>query len=232
MDWSLETWQSLVRATALVAGALVVEHYAVILIGRLLNKRSGATERADGWGPPARFNYAVGLVTDAGGLLLWAGLLGVAMTPLVAAVLLVAMGAAGGPDFIIHLLEERRARELQAERERAEAEARAAEARETAGELEELRHLAARYPRLAQELARWRLAGNRRHFTNAANMLEGIGGNVAEMRLTLDAVRAQADHLERMLAALVDVDGGGAAGQPAAWPPGQGWRAGVGDLEI
>jgi hypothetical protein len=186
--WPVETWLGLLVAVVLVALALVAEHYLVIVLARVLGQDRRSTER--GVGLPARYNYALGLLTVASGILGWAAW--AALLPLwAAAVLVVAMCGAGGPDFIIHWLEECRA-----DRERR------AEQAAVAAELESLRRIAAEYPEVAAELARWRMAGNKRHYTATLELLEGAAFNVGEVRMVAQALNLQAAHLETLLATL------------------------------
>ena len=82
---------TLAAATVIIAGALVVEH-------ELTGRRH--------W--PERWYYAEGLVTVLGGLLLWAALVGVTMSWTVAAAMLLAGCASGGPDWLLIRAESQR----------------------------------------------------------------------------------------------------------------------------
>lgn len=84
MTLTLTDWLTLALTTALIAAALVLEHYL--------------TSRQH-W--PARWYYAEGLVTVLGGLAVWLAWRQVTADWLVALALVVAGCAAGGPDWLI-----------------------------------------------------------------------------------------------------------------------------------
>lgn len=169
MNWTTADLTSLATATAAVAGVLVLEHFAVLAGARLLGHKQGNDGRTTIL--PARWNYAIGLVTVAGGILAWAAWRNIRLDVWGAALLLGAMCVAGAPNFVVHALEEARARRLRQAEEQAQRQ-----------ELERLRDLAATWPEIAGELARWRVAGNRRHYTAALDLLEGLQFNMTEVR--------------------------------------------------
>jgi len=84
-------WITLGVATILIASALVIEH---LLVGQ---RR---------W--PARWYYALGLVTVLGGLLAWGAIRGVRLEPVTCLALFLAGCASGVPDFLLLQVEEAR----------------------------------------------------------------------------------------------------------------------------
>lgn len=154
--------------TAIIGISLSLEHYA---IGR----------RA--W--PRRYYYAVGLVTDAGLLLAWAGVERVTMNLGTAALMLLAGCLAGLPDWL--LLQRREKRLAIAWRE-----------------------MIKRNEKLAGDLARAMLVVKARDRARIQDMVEGLGFALGCMRQDLDDMQIIAGHLEPLLAqflAIVDRDG-------------------------
>jgi plasmid stabilization system protein ParE len=98
-------WPTLGATSALIALALVIEHYLV----RPFHL-------------PEQWLYALGLVTDMGGLLVWAACRSVTITWPVATVMLLAGCLAGSLDAALHFLEQAEARKRWAELETANAE--------------------------------------------------------------------------------------------------------------
>lgn len=110
--WQATHWLTLALTTAAVGGLLIGEHYAAPIVAQRLGVQGGTES---GRRLPARWNYAIGLVTDAGLLLLWAAVAQVTVDLSVWAVLLTCMALAGVPDWRVHRREEAdRDRELQA----------------------------------------------------------------------------------------------------------------------
>ena len=98
-------WLTLGATCALIALALVIEHYVV-----------------KPFHLPEQWLYALGLVTDMGGLLVWAACRSVTITWPVALVMLLAGCLAGSLDAALHFLEQAEARKRWAELETANAE--------------------------------------------------------------------------------------------------------------
>lgn len=161
----------LVLATAAVAAVLVAEHYLVRYI-----------EATHGWRWPPQWNYALGLVSAAGGILLAAGLIRLPMDLVTAATLLFCMCLAGVPDFLLHFSEQAAAR---AARRRA------------------LGRLAETNRELAAELALLKLAGSGRHYTRAHDLVEGIQFILGEMHRNRDDIQMLSDQLRPLLEALL-----------------------------
>ena len=102
MTLTLTDLWTLALTTAIIAGALVLEH---VYTGNR------------GW--PARFYYAEGLITVLIGLLAWAALRRITITPLNGLLILIAAALSGAPDFLILWHEDRK--RAQHERDRAAA---------------------------------------------------------------------------------------------------------------
>jgi len=173
---SFDEFASLALAAVCIAAFLVCEHY---LVGRRV---------------PLQVNYALGLVTDMGGILFWAALRGVAVTPLLSVGMLVAACLAGAPDFLILCLEAHNERQEQ-EHQRREAEGRQEQERAA------WRQLAQDHAELAGRLALMQVSGNAHRYSRAHDLLEsvlflrgGIRQDLADMRLVagqLEAILAE-----------------------------------------
>ena len=84
-------WLTLAFTTFAIAMTLIVEHFI--------------TER--GLKFPPQGNYALGLLTDMGGVLIWAAIRGKTLTPDVAVAMMCAACIAGIPEFILLTREQR-----------------------------------------------------------------------------------------------------------------------------
>ena len=165
---SIGEWLGLALVTAIVAGALSLEHYAV---GR------------KAW--PKRRYYAIGLLTVAGPLLLWAGVERIGFNLGTGLLLLGAGCLAGLPDWI--LLRRREARLLTAWRAMVE-----------------------RNRRMASDLARARLVADYRTAELLDDMIIGVGFNLGCMKSDLEALEVLSSQLrpalERFLVLFEDAE--------------------------
>lgn len=170
----------LVLATAGVAALLVAEHYLVRYI-----------EMTHRWAWAPQWNYALGLVTDAGGILLAAGLIRLSLDAGAAGVLLACMCLAGVPNFLLRCGEQ--AAEWQVRRR---ALARLAETNRA----------------LAAELALLKLAGSGRHYSRAHDLVEGIQFILGEMHRSRNDIEILSGQLRPLLEALMAGREGGEGG--------------------
>ena len=130
---------------AIITAALLVEH-------ELFSRRF-----------PVQVNHALGIVTDMGGLLLWASIVGI-IPPLVAVAMMAAAALAGAPVFAWYWHEQEVERKEQAaEAQRKEAEHRAAWER-----------LYRENGKLAGRLARLTMTANQTQYSRAHDLLESI----------------------------------------------------------
>jgi len=153
----------LALVTAIIAGALSLEHYA-------LGRRC--------W--PRRHYYAIGLLTDAGLLLAWAGIEQVQLNLGTAALLLFAGCLAGVPDYL--LLQRRDKRLMQAWREMVD-----------------------RNGRLAARLAKLMLLGNHRVRNQVTDLVESLGFVLGSMRKDLEDMQILVRNLEPLLSEILAV---------------------------
>jgi len=165
----LGQYLGLALVTAIIAGALSLEHYSV---GRR------------GW--PKRHYYAIGLLTDAGILLAWAGIERVQLNIGTAMLLLFAGCLAGVPDWILLYRRERRLAIA-------------------------WRAMVRRNERMAADLAKALLLAKPRDRERICDMVEGLGFALGCMRSDLQDMKTIVGHLEPVLErfmALVDDEEG------------------------
>lgn len=168
-----EQWASLTFTVVIIAGALLLENLAF------------------GWRQwPERWYYAMGIITDAGGLLAWAALYHITITWQIALILILCASLAGVPDWFLL-------------RHQAATRAQQDETRQRAWN-----QLATENRQLAGQLALFQIVGNGHRYSRAHDLMESVLFLRGGIRQDLADMQLMVQQLEPLLDTILNPNGG------------------------